>query len=295
MRQAGRSRSKSIPIAIFNTYDLFQETLKELFPSFEAVKRYREVVLFVAGLMKDSRPLVQHMYEMQVEYGPDIDPDLFRSLQREATVRLVDDPLHNKYINYNDEDERKKVYFPSQVYDFKEMNHEVVLENHQGEEIPPCAMNIRRPDEAVSDSLLSICSQIWKHQPVSCLWMEDVTCNSLEPPRLTNPWVVHLFDCRLPEDFVEKLLRQLIECHCGGTLQELYLGYMDLRPFEPLIDELLEDLVAHHEAGLAQGKLWLMLRLRGFEDNPTNLSWEFVEKWRNRCEKVDSIYCEITH
>ena len=35
--------------------------------------------------------------------------------------------------------------------------------------------------------------------------------------------------------------------------------YMNLRPFESLLDELLEDLVAHHEAGLAQRKLVLEL------------------------------------
>ena len=65
---------------------------------------------------------------------------------------------------------------------------------------------------------------------------------------------------------------------------------MDLGPFESLLDELLEDLVAHHEAGLAQRKL--LLRLLGYT-RPTNLSQEFVEKWGKRCKKVDSIYCEI--
>ena len=91
---------------------MFQETLKELFPSWEAVRtRYREVVLFVAGLMKDSRPLVQFVYEMQVEDylnemrsggRPSIDADLFKSLHAESSARLVDHPLHNKYINYYD-------------------------------------------------------------------------------------------------------------------------------------------------------------------------------------------------
>ena len=289
---------------------MFQETLKELFPSWEAVRtRYREVVLFVAGLMKDSRPLVEHLYEMQVEhylnkmragYRPSIDPHLFKWLQREATVRLFDHPLHNKYINDydHDEDKRKKrpfdttkVYYPSQVYHFWWMRHEVVLENHQGEEIPPCAMYIECPDGAVTDSLLSICSQIWRHQPVSDLYMKRVTCNSLEVPRLTNPGTVYLSFCKLPEDFMEKILRQLIECHCGESLQRLWLINMDLGPFESLIDELLEDLVAHHEAGLAQRKLHL--ELRGTKNYPTNLSEEFREKWENRCEKVDSIYCWI--
>ena len=54
MRQVGRSRS----IRTSNIQDchaLLQEMLKELFPSWEAVQRYKEVVIFVVGLMKDSR------------------------------------------------------------------------------------------------------------------------------------------------------------------------------------------------------------------------------------------------
>ena len=272
------------------------------------MKRYREVVLFVAGLMKDSRPLVQFVYEMQVEDYLNgmrtgrtllsIGTDLFSSLHTESSVRLFDHPLHNKYINYYDhyQDEREKrpsdttVYFPSQVYDFRFMRQGVVWENHliQGEEIPPCVMYIFLPDEAVSDALLSICSQISTHQPVTHLWMSHVTCNSLEAPRLIKPVTVVLNGCKFPEDFIKILLRQLIECHCGETLQKLDLYWMNLAPFEPLLDELLEDLVAHHEAGLAQRKLVLML-----EGDKTNLSEEFVEKWRNRCKKVDSIYCYI--
>ena len=184
MRQACRSRFKSIPISIFNTYDLFQETLKELFPSWGAVRtRYREVVLFAAGQMKDSRPLVQFVYEMQVEAGPlSMDADLFRWLHTESRVQLFDHPLHNKYINYynHDEDERMKrpfdttpVYFPSQVYHFYKMRHEVVLENHliqNQTEIPPCTMNIiRHPNAATRDTLSSTCSEIFTHQPVTDL------------------------------------------------------------------------------------------------------------------------------
>ena len=184
MRQAGRSRSKSIPIAIFNTYDLFQETLKELFPSWKAVsKRHREVVLFVVGLMKEPGPLAQFVYEMQIEYylnkmrtggglGPSIDTDLFKSLRAEFSVQLFDHQLHNKYINYYRQDEdgdptdTTPVYFPSRLYHFYEMRHGVVLEDHltDSTEIPPCTMWILSPREAVSDTLLSICSQIWKYQ-----------------------------------------------------------------------------------------------------------------------------------
>ena len=256
--------------------------------------------------MKDSRPLVQFVYEMQVEdnlnkmrtsYGPSIDADLFRSLHTESSARLVDHPLHNEYINYYDHDvddsDTTPVYFPSRVYHFQWMRREVVLENHltQGEEISPCAMYIWSPNETMSDSLLSICSEIFTHQPVTDLRMEHVTCNSLEAPRLIKPATVHLYHCKLPKDFMQILLRQLIGC--GETLQKVWLEKMNLGPFQSLLDELLEDLVAHHEAGLAQRKL--DLELTGDKRDPTFLSSRFVEKWRNRCEEVDSIDCVITH
>ena len=267
--------------------------------------RYREVVLFVAGLMKDPRPLVQHVYEMQVEdylnqmragAPPLIDTNLFKSLHTESTVQLPH-PLHNKYINHYNHMGRgaytntTPVYWPSQVYHFKWMRHEVKLADHhtEGEEIPPCVMNIdlHGSSEAVSDSLLSICSQISKHQVITDLYMDSVTCNSLEAPMLINPVVVHLYHCELPYGFVKKILRQLFGC--GESLQKLDLSYMNLIPFESLLDELLENLVAHHqskrEAGLAQRKL--KLELKG-----TNLFSWFLKKWRNRCEEVDSINCE---
>ena len=256
--------------------------------------------------MKDPRPLVQHVYEMQVEDSlnqmrtaghPSIATDLFKWLHAESSVPLVDHPLHNKYINYYDhswltgDHDTTPVYFPSQVYHFHLMSHEVVLENHliDSTEIPPCAMKISHPDEAVMASLLSICSQISTHQGISDLNMHAVTCNSQEAPRLIKPVMVYLADCEFPEVFIKKILCQLKGCR--ETLQKLVLWCMDLAPFESLLDELLEDLVAHHEAGLAHRKLELRLEAGIFD--PTNLSEEFKEKWRNRCKKVDSIHCRI--
>ena len=46
---------------------LFQETLKELFPSWFDIKRHEEVVTFTCGLMQDPRPLVNYAYEMYIE------------------------------------------------------------------------------------------------------------------------------------------------------------------------------------------------------------------------------------
>ena len=289
---------------------LLQETLKELFPSLKALKRHREVFLFVSRLMKDPRPLLQHLYEMQVDkylnqmrtgHRPSIDTDLLKSLHAESTIQLVNDPFRNQYINFNYFDlwmfdDTRQVYWPSRVYDFNHMTRKVELDHHtEEEEIPPCAMFIDEPNKSVRDSLLSTCSEIFKHQAVTDLYMYWVICDSLEVPRLIKPVSLHLLQCALPVGFMEKILRQLIESRCGESLQRLELDSVDLEPFESLMDELLEDLVAHHqskrEAGLNQRKLKVWLR--GDEDNPTNLSREFVKKWRNRCKKVDSIDCVI--
>ena len=165
-----------------------------------------------------------------------------------------------------------------------------MLANHltDATEIPPCAMRMDSPHKAVSDSLLSICSEIWKHQGVSDLWMWAVKCDSLTPPRLTNPGTVRLSQCKFLDVFVEKILHQLFGC--AEYLQRLELEGMNLKPFESLLDELLEDLVAHHEAGSVQRRL----RLRGDGHiQPSKLSEEFKEKWWNRCWGIDSIDCVI--
>ena len=165
-----------------NDLDVFQETLKELFPSWWAVLRHREVIIFAAGQMKDPRPLLQHFYEMQVEHGPCINADLFDSLHTESTVQLFDDPLHNKYINYyehwNDFKMRRPidttpVYYPSRLYEFRSLREEVVLGKYKRPkaEIPECAMYIYQPIEKVTKSLLSKCRKISKRQAVTDLRM----------------------------------------------------------------------------------------------------------------------------
>ena len=103
-----------------------------------------------------------------------------------------------------------------------------------------------------------------------------------------------LWQCKLPDGHVEKILRQLFGC--GESLQRLGLWSMDHKCIESLLDELLEDLVAHHqrkrEAGLAQRKFELWLT-EEFVILLTDLSEEFKEKWRSRCQDIDSVYCKI--
>ena len=159
-------------------------------------------------------------------------------------------------------------------------------------ELPECTIYINNPIQTLTEKLLTTCSRISDHQAVSDLRMKAVRCEcsmalDAQIKMIRNPQSVCFRHCALPRNFSWSTLRQLK--HCGESLQELRLRLMYLAPFESLLDELLEDLVAHHEAGLAQRKL--ELELRGYEDN---LSEEFVEKWQNRCEKVDSINCRIT-
>ena len=205
---------------------MFQEMLKNLFPSWEAVSyRYREVIIFCAGLMKDPRPLAQFVYEMQIEHylermrigDPSIDADLFRSFHTEATVPLPDDALHNEllnHFNHREDDWKKrpcdtnKIYFPSRVYHFYYMEEAVVLENHLSvaAQTPNCAMVIYQPREA--RDVLLVCSEIFKQQPVTDLDMSGVDCHdsSLTALRMINPQRLELWKCDLPDQFVRSLI-----------------------------------------------------------------------------------------
>ena len=294
--------------AINGLFDVLQETLKELFPSWGAVRfRYREVVLFVAGLIKDPRPLVQFVYEMQVEYYlnemgtgvyPSIDDDLFRSLQAESLVRLVDDPLHNKYINYYDyeEDRREKrpfditaIDYPCKIYHFEYMKEDVVLGDYkeQGAEIPECAMYIYEPKGMVTKSLLSKCRMISEHQAVTGLWMYSVHCSDAteaEVPFLSRDIrSLCIGVCKLPSSFMRHMLQQLHNCI---TLMHLELYVVDLREVEEDLDQLLDNLVSNHEKGLSQKKLSISMKIN-------ELSKEFAAKWNERCEGITSIDCRI--
>ena len=289
--------------------------LKELFPSWEAVQRPQRSGHICGGVDEEPEPLVHHVYEMQIEdyqyemrVGriPLIDTNLFKSLDTESTVRLFDHPLHNKYINYFSylwdyeiwKSRYTTLFFPSRLYHFFEMREEVKLEDHLNEvtEIPPCTVYIHNPGYAVKNALLATCGKIWRHQAVTDLYMEGGTIEypTLEAPKMINPVSLILSHCNLPEHFLSSILHQL-----KGSEESLHLLWLDLRFMilkwlERDLDELLENLVGHHQsskdAGLDQRRL--VLRLGGGIISG-NVSEEFVEKWRNGCKKVDSIDCRI--
>ena len=280
--------------------------LKELFPFWEAVQRYKEVVVFVVGLMKDPEPLVQFVYEMQVEdylnnittgNRPSIDADLLKSLDKESTVRLFDHPLHNKYINYynHDEDDWEKrprdrnSLYPSRLYHFVCVRDNVSLSKckEQRTEIPECAIYIYRPEKLVVKPLLSMCRMISKHQEVTDFQMwnvrsEDVT--KAEAPLLSRKiQSLYIGSCNLALSFMRNVLHQL---HYSITLRHLQLQNTRLREAEEDLNKLLDNLVFNHVVGLSNKELRMMTFGNGFTE-------QFVAKWNERCEGITSIDCYI--
>ena len=184
--------------------------------------------------MKDPRPIVQYVYEMQIEDYlnrmrtggyPLIDADLLKLLHTESRVLLFDHPLHNKYINYynhkeDDKNERSRdttcIYVPSRLFVFQAMMDDVSTEhtrNLGNKEVPECAMSIQEPSTAVSKSLLTTCFRICDNQAITDLRMEKV--NELDNSdshgfKLSkNIQSMSIRGCQLSHEVQNHLLQQL--------------------------------------------------------------------------------------
>ena len=304
-------------VLIMHYFVFFKESLKQFFQNWDAVKRYREVIIFTVGLMKDPKPLVEHIYEIHEEWflnglrtdaAYEIDVELFTSIYTESTVQLPDHPLHNKYCNFYDhgKDDRMNrsrditpIFHPSRLYDFNHIKQEVKLntDDHAGAEIPECAIYIdgKEYDEAATKKLLATCCRISRKQPVSDLYLYDVTCEDFtdhinDTIRMSNKVrSLSIDECVLPEPFIRDLLRSCVDC--GDSLQKLTLYRMNLSPFEPLLNELLEKLADYHKTGGAQRELTLWLG--GSRKHPTDLSEQFEDEWTKRCRGIPSIDWDI--
>ena len=164
----------------------------------------------------------------------------------------------------------------------------IILEDHSTHitGIPECTLYIDQPDDAATGNMLEICSKIWRHQAVSNLYLLKVTCEdpTAEGLRIVNAQTLQLSQCVFPEHFIRTLLRSLFGNY--NSLQYLALVDVDLALFEVLLDELLEEIVQHHEAGRVQNKLDLRL----FDKHFSN---DFVLKWARRCGPIMSINSEI--
>ena len=108
------------------------------------------------------------------------------------------------------------------------------------------------------------------------------------------------------KSLLDELLEDLVAYHQKALVQgKLWLkqSYLETDPAwgwmeENHLDELLQYILSLcykkelHQKGLAQRKLRLELTgIMGWK--LTNLTEEFEEKWRNRCQSIDSIDCRI--
>ena len=250
-------------------------TLKELFPSLEAVEKYREVIIFTTGLLENPRPLVDHIYEMQIEeYLNDMRKDLqtpslihnkyiFTTLYTESTVALPGHPLHNRHINYYQhgatfaEEESCIKYTdttpintPSKLYEFNRLRKYIRCDIEHIEhalDIRDCAINIDHPAAKVTQNVLSICRTISKHYPLTDLCMNNVVCDHLTESDVfnlsENVQSLSVTDCKLPNKIISHLMEQMSHCK--------HICKLDL-----------------HNTTLGEGGLYLAQGIRSWGDNP---------------------------
>ena len=127
--------------------------LHELFPSWTAVRRHREAVLFTCGLMRDPAPLVDHVGSLCAswhlgamragQYYSD-DGDLLNWLYTESNLPRQDSNIN--YYNHGKDDRYKRsrdvapIHVPSKLFVFNEMKEEISCQMNEvkiGDEVPP--------------------------------------------------------------------------------------------------------------------------------------------------------------
>ena len=284
-----------------------QKTLKELFPSWENAVRYEEVIAFTCGLMKNPGPLLNHVYEIFIEWWvnlfifcgyvrkkerswlrpQEIDiygVNLLHSIYTESTIPLVGTPLHNQHVYYSRND-KKELITLSKLYLFGFVSDDDIpdvksADEYRSEEVPESILAIGEPDAAATKSLLSACCEISKLQPVYRLLMTDVYCNDLAPTDLLtiskNARSVHITHCYLPMHFWKSVLHQLSNC---VNLRSLWLRSINVNEmqFEVELDKLLDNLESKGKAPHLKTEVRLQ---------PSNLSEKFMTKWSGPCSGI---------
>ena len=184
--------------------------------------------------MKDPRPLVDHIYEMQIEdclnemrksngaYA--ITEDLLRTMYSESTVPLPDYPLQNRHLSSFDHwsspnSETTVINTPSKLYYFIGLKKQIVCEIEHIEhktEILDCAMLIMYPEVIVTNNVLSNSRNISKHYPITHLLASGFKCDHLAEPDVfnlsQNAQSIELSNCTLPCEVLSHLLQQMSHC-----------------------------------------------------------------------------------
>ena len=241
---------KSTKMWIFDSVILFQETLLDLFPSMVHIRKYREVVIFLCGLMSDPTPIVQHVYEMCVQEKQQkmVEGDnplirweerhLFQSLYNESGIPLPGRPLHNAYINYYSHEfyegelDISPVHTPSKLFIFKYISKGMVCNYHgtgNGEELPNSAINMYRPRHIDTSKMMALLRTISQHQPISHLCLKKFHHEDFaEEDILTlsnDAKTISLDACTLPQGVLLHLFQQLPNC---AVLENLDIYKTDL-------------------------------------------------------------------
>ena len=207
-----------------------QVTLKELFPSWRAVKRFSEVILFTVGLMKNPISLIDYVYAMYIEQclnswesDTQDEEQFFKLIYMESTIPLPGQPLHNQHINCYKQQrshEIEPVYRPSKLYMFSLMKEGVlcnVTEELHTAEAPECTIIINEPcSSAVTESLLVTCQKLCQHQSVANLFLKGLTCEDLLETDLfrfsKNTQTIKVNSCKLTVGIMSHLMQQCYNC-----------------------------------------------------------------------------------
>ena len=240
-----------------NLIHLLQEVLNKYFPSWNSIKRHREVVFFITGLLPDPKPMVDHVYQMWLDmelnklrigsvYIPTIDETIFKSLYAESAVPLPVNPLHNEHINYyhhleDDENNRPRdttdVYTPSKLYEFTMMSQNVGCHNkHRHNEgtsqTPECALLILNNGEDTDRNMFTF-QQVCHQQPLTDLYLHKLKFNDPHESNMfqmsKNAQSVTLEDCLLPLKTLNYLMEQIAACN---TMHKIKIVATSLRGIE---------------------------------------------------------------
>ena len=297
-KEGGKLFFFSFVIYVILHFVLFQETLRELFPSYKNVLKHAKVVAFTCGLMKDPTPLMNHVYEMYIEYvcnwnsNDDTEivrqlhaegkhpSDLFRSMYSESTIPLSGRPGNNQNIYWNSM-HKGDIDTPSKLYVFNCVREDDVPDvklKEESDEIPECILWIKNPDAAATKTLMVRCCKISRCQPLKLLIMSDVYCEDWTPAeQLTISKSVQsmaIINCYLDLNFWKNILHQLSDC---VNLQILWFGYTNLYQLEEDLDELLDNL---DKRDPTNHKVGVHLTVKKF-------SQKFVTKWRRPCSAIE--------
>ena len=246
--------------------------MNKLFPTWFDIVRCEEVVVFTCGLMDDSSPLVNYVYQAFCDdcirramldqnlerkkleshlkrLGKEMEnTELFRLLYSESAVQLPGSPLQNHYINWfdhDDDDQNDKqrklstVHIPSKHFEFRNLKEklpDLKLPSSYHDEKVECFVSIGNPNSEVTESLLSVCCEISQAQEITHLWLENIKLQhstyNMKLRLSQNALSLTIINCKLPKNLTCELLAQLSVCK---QITDIYIESMFLDDLAHLI------------------------------------------------------------